>query len=167
MARQVISHAFGASARRGPTARSESNSQSATLLIRRLLSYPVERERGAERSDVELVPFASALLQCRVTWDRAFGLVLAVDPVWSLLLLVYVRQANSSGVTVASLWDLPVIGPGTVLVRWIMKLIGDGILELAEECAGDAEPVVRLSPDGLHKMEHWLRSAKAEFGRLD
>lgn len=166
MARPVISNMSGSSIGRGQSVDGESNSRSATLLISRLLNYPINRERGAEKSDAELVPLASALLQCRLTWDRAVGLDLSLDPVWSILLLIYARQANSPGLAVASLGDLPVIGPGTVLVRWTTKLVSDGILELAEDCARDAEPVVRLSPDALHKMEDWLRAAKAEFARL-
>jgi hypothetical protein len=165
MARQGISNTSDTSTVVGRLADGQSNSRSATALIGRLLNYPVVHDR-TERPDAELVPLASALLQCRLTLDLAVGPDLSLDPVWSLLLFVYVRQANGPGVDVASLSNLPAIAPGTVLLRWTIKLINDGILELAQVSLRDAEPVVRLSSDALHNMDDWLRGARAELGRL-
>jgi hypothetical protein len=166
MGRREISDPSDTSTVGGRSVARQSSAGSVPLLIGRLSSYPIERERRVERPDAGLVPLASALLQCRLKLDRAIGRDLSIDSVWSILLFVYVRQADSSGVDVASLSNLPTIAPGTVLLRWTMTLVSDGILELAEDSVRDAGPVVRLSSDALHNMDDWLRAAKAELARL-
>jgi hypothetical protein len=162
MAREVISITSTRSSRCGQSA--DRRSKSATSLISRLLNHSFAGRSNWEKPEAELARLASALLQCRIAWDRALGLNLALDPVWSMLLLVYVRQLNSPGVPIASLSNLPIAGPDTVILRWTIKLVDEGILELAEDRAGGAEPVVQLSPDALYKIEEWLRASKAEFG---
>jgi hypothetical protein len=165
MGSALMSNFQGSSDRNRKPPAEESNSKSMALLIDRLLSHPISREPQA-RSDAKLVPCASAFLQARMTWDRALRIELSIDPVWSMLLVIYVRQATDPGIKVASLLDLPWIGPSTVLVRWATKLVTDGILELAEDRSSDAGKIVRLSFDGLHKIENWLRSSTAEVARL-
>jgi hypothetical protein len=141
------------------------NSKLATL-ISRLLSHARVGESEREKPQPELVPLASALLQCRLTWDHAIGFGRSVDPVWIMLLFVYVRQAEGPDLSLASLSDLSVVGPRTVVVRWTTALVSAGTLELAGECSSGTDTVVRLSSHGLHKIENWLRAISAELARL-
>ena len=164
MAREVISITSARPSRSGQSA--DRDSKSATSLISRLLNHSVAGRCNEEKPEAELARLASALLQCRIAWDRALGLNLTLDPVWSVLLFVYVRQLDSPGVPIAWLSDLPMAGPDTVILRWTIKLVDEGILELAEDSAGGAERVVQLSPDALHKIEEWLRASKAELEAL-
>ena len=113
MGSALMSNFQGSSDRNRQPPEEESNSKSMALLIDRLLSHPISREPQA-RSDAKLVPCASAFLQSRITWDQAFRIDLSIDPVWSMLLVIYVRQATDVGITVASLLDLSWIGPSTI-----------------------------------------------------
>jgi len=134
-----------------------------TLLISRLLNHPVVQNRRDPKANAELVALATALLQSRILWDRALQLEMSLDPVWTILLLVYVRQAESAALSISQLRDLRAIAPVTVLLRWVTKLVSDDILEIAENGRREDERVVRLSPDALRRVEDWLMTAKDEL----
>jgi hypothetical protein len=137
---------------------------SVTALTDRLRSYGIVRDRGTEKPDTDLVRLASALLECRMMLDPALGLTLSIDAVW-LLLLIYIRQAEAPGVTLAALSESPITGSGTVTLRWTAKLVNDRLVQLSENSERPAEPFVRLSSVGFTKLESWLRTSQSHLGR--
>jgi len=143
--------------------RTRDTSRSATALIDRLLKFTVVRGRAPEKPDQDLVPLATALVKCKAMWRRMVASDECTIPEYGILLLAYVRQAENSGLPLRSLAGLREIGPDTVLLRWAAKLLGDGMLELAQAESRPAETCVRLSSDGLRRVETWLHSAKADI----
>jgi hypothetical protein len=99
-------------------------------------------------------------------WGRVVASDGFTDPAYGIVLLAYVRQAESDGLPLKSLAALREIGPDTVLLRWAAKLLGDGTLELAEAASRPEETFVRLSSDGMRRLEAWLHSTKADIGSV-
>lgn len=141
-------------------------SNGAMRLMNGLLNYPMARGPSAAQPDCALAPLASALFQSRLAWERNVGPEYSGDPVWSILLLIYEQQAERGGLEVSSFPDLPMFAPDTVLVRWTMKLISDGVAELAKDTARKGEPVLRLTSEGVSRIERWLQTTKAVLGTV-
>lgn len=72
------------------------------------------------------------------------------------MLYVYVGNGQNANLSVTSLSNSPGVGPTTVALRWMAKLLDDGVLELTQGASLAGEPIVRLSFDALTKLEEWL-----------
>jgi hypothetical protein len=132
------------------------------LLLQKLLAFPTARRGDSRSADKRLVPVASVLLKSQLTLAEAFGWESCLSPLQPLLLLVYVRQGRGSEISLRSLCHTPVLGPGSVALRWTAKLLADGVLELT----GASEPddrLLRLSSEAVSTLERRLRDINSEF----
>ena len=132
-------------------------------LVRHLLSFPLARHEKPRKADRRLVELASAILDAETARRDYFSSDLLEQPVWTLMLLAYVRHGQSAGIAVDSLCESPAIGPVRVVLRWTARLLSDGLFELAENQSCSGGPVVRLSPDAMDNLEDWLRLTGARF----
>lgn len=126
-------------------------------LLRRVLSFRTHCNANLPKLDTGLAEFASAILDAQALRGRCISPDLVADPAWAMVLTVYVGETRSSGVSVLSLRDSPVIGPSTVTLRWILKLLDDGVFQLIENESQLDLPLVRLSSDARSDVEKWLR----------
>lgn len=126
-------------------------------LIQRLLALPTAAERMPVTPDGRLLHVASVLLNSQLTIAQAFNRELCYSPAQLILLLVYVQHGQRRDVSIRSLGTFTSVGPATVALRWAAKLVGDGILEVAEAQEVD-DRLLRLTSDGACGLEHWLRS---------
>ena len=139
-----------------PQSRVINESDREEVLVGRLLTYPVALKPSSGAPDSRLVYVASVLLDSRLTLVRAFNWETCDSSALRILLFVYVRQGEDKELSIRSLRNLSVLGPGTVSLRWTAKLLDDGILELLV----GAEPedrLIRFTADGIRGIEHWLR----------
>lgn len=125
-------------------------------LIQKLLALPTTSQRRSETPEDRLVHVASVLLTSQLALAQAFSWDVCCSPVQRIMLFVYLRQGQGRDTSIRSLCSFPILGPGTVALRWAAKLLSDGILELAE-AAESSDRLIRLTPDGVRGLEHWLR----------
>jgi hypothetical protein len=125
-------------------------------LIRRFLALPLTPQKISRAPDERLVHVAAVLLTSQLTLAQSFNWELCYSPIQRILLHVYVRQGQGRKSSIRSLCDFPILGPGTVALRWAAKLVGDGILELAA-AEEPSDRLIQLTSDGLAGLEHWLR----------
>ena len=134
------------------------------LLIERLLALPADPRGRPADLDRRLVRVASVLLDSDLLLERAFNWGSWLAPVQRILLLVYVRQGQGRDISIRSLRDLSILGPGTVALRWTAKLVGDGIVEMFDAGVA-ADRLLRLSTRGVGALERWLGSIDSGLGR--
>lgn len=136
------------------------NSSSKTSLIRQVLNFPVVQRDKPQKADARLVSVASSLLDAHLRRGRYFSADSFSDPAWIIMLYVYVENGQNANLSVTSLSNSPGVGPATVALRWMAKLLDDGVLELTQGASLAGEPIVRLSFDALTKLEEWLAEVR-------
>jgi len=126
------------------------------LLIQRFLGLPKASDRRLVTHDERIAHVGSVLLTSQLVLAQAFSGEICCSPVQRILLFVYLREARGRDTSIRSLCNFPILGPGTVALRWAAKLISDGILELTD-AAEASDRLIRLTPDGVTGLERWLR----------
>lgn len=133
------------------------------LLFQKLLAFPVAPRGEPRTADSHLVHVASVLLKSELTIAGAFGWESCSSPLQRLVFLVYVGEGEGDDIPLRSLSDNSILGPASVALRWVAKLLADGIFELA---AGPdpGNPLVRLTSDAASMLEQLLSNIYSELG---
>lgn len=139
-------------------------SQRHHLLIQRLLARPTSLKLDSAAPDARLVQVASILLDGQLRLEEIFGWELCYSPVQRILFFTYVRQGQSRDTSIRSLCSTPVLGPGSVVLRWAAKLLDDRVLELTP-AADPCDRLIRLTSEGVFGLEQSLRFIESEIVR--
>jgi hypothetical protein len=134
----------------------------AASLVQRLLAFPAASAKETRSPNRRLVNVASALLKSLVLFGERFGSDFCDSCSQRILLLVYLRQGQSGHLSPQSLYDSPTLGPTAVTLRWTIKLLGDGVLELVVTPEPD-ERLIRLNSTALDRLEGWLSDVDLEL----
>jgi len=165
MAPQQLSIIKGGAERREAPAREHGESNREQMLIERFLALPARPRTRAASPDERLVRLGSILLNSQAVLAEALGCESCSSPMERILLFLYVQQGQGRVTSLRSLCNSPVLSPGTVALRWAAKLYGDRDLELIE-AAEPGERFIRLTSDGVCRLEQWLRFIDSEFMRM-
>jgi len=165
MAPRQLSIVNGRAGGTGAPLRSDPESDRTQALIQRFLALPTRPPTTGAKTNQRLVRLASILLNAQAMLAEAFDCAFAHSSIERLLLYLYVRQGQGTVTSLCSLCNAPLLRPGTVALRWAAKLQADRVLELTEADEAD-DRFIRLTPDGVCRLERWLRFIDGEFARV-
>lgn len=131
--------------------------------MRRVLTFPVTPKASLPRPDPDLAGLASALLDTQAMRGHYFSSDLFADPAWAMVLFVYASQGRRAGLSLDSLRDSQLVGPATVTLRWILKLVDEGVFQLVGDGPQPGNTFVQTSSDALKNLEKWLRLFQARI----
>lgn len=124
------------------------------LLLRRIAELPLAPAEGRSAPEAALIPLAAVLLESDVTFGKVFGGACCGASAQRLLLAVYVSEGQGFDLSLASLRNSAAFEPPAVALRWALKLLADGVLQLV---AGvDGERAFRVAPAARIELDHWL-----------
>jgi hypothetical protein len=144
--------------------RSDPESDRAQALIQRFLALPTRPWTTGAKIDQRLVRLASILQSAQAMLAEAFDCAFAHSSIEQVLLFLYVRQGQGRATSLRSLCSAPLLRPGTVALRWAAKLHADAALELTEADETN-DRFIRLTSDGVGRLERWLRFIDCEVVR--
>jgi len=152
---------------RGPDVpmRGDPESDRTQALIQRFLALPTRPRTTGAKIDQRLVRLASILQSARAMLAESFDCAFAHSSMEQVLLFLYVRQGQGRSTSLRSLCSVPLLRPGAVALRWSAKLHADRVVELTEADEAD-DRFIRLTPDGVCRLERWLRFIDGEFARV-
>lgn len=115
----------------------------------------------AMQADRRLLQGASGLVLARNLWKQRrlrtqwFGNVEFGEPAWDMLLDLYAAQRSGRRVSISSLCIASGVPPTTAL-RWIQKMIDDGVFRREADLNDGRRFFVRLSPEATRAMDSYL-----------
>ena len=96
-----------------------------------------------------------AALRARRLRDGFFGEGLFEDPAWDMLLDLFAAELEGARVSVSSLCIAAAVAPTTAL-RWLNRLVGEGLLERRPDTQDKRRAFVALSAAGSEAMRGYL-----------
>ena len=94
-------------------------------------------------------------LRARRLRDGFFGAGLFEDPAWDMLLDLFAAELEGARVSISSLCIAAAVAPTTAL-RWLNRLVTDGLLERRPDPQDRRRAFVVLSPRGAGAMRSYL-----------
>jgi hypothetical protein len=134
------------------------------LLLRRIAELPTARPAERSAPDAGLIGLAATLLESDVTFGAAFGEACCGTSAKRLLLAVYVAEGQNCDLSLAALAASRTFDPFAVTLRWALKLLADGLLELVQ-CPG-GERALRVSPMARIELDQWLTRTRMAMSSI-
>jgi hypothetical protein len=119
-------------------------------------------EERLTKEEVRAVELARSIYRLRRRREAIFGNALFAEPGWDILLDLYLAAKEKRRVSVSCACIASVV-PATTALRWIQQLEKESVI-VREIDRNDARRFhLRLTPEGLGKMEALLGEALALF----
>ena len=109
------------------------------------------------RKSVDAPALARRLIKQRREREALLGTRLLGEPVWDMLLDLYVAHAEGKPVSVTSLCIASNVPPSTAL-RWVSAMEEDGMILRESDAKDGRRSHLRLTPRTAAQMETLLRS---------
>ena len=118
-------------------------------------SHAPGRQPPSEPEFDRLHALARNIYRLRRRREAIFGKALFADPAWDLLLDLYIARREARPICVSSAC-IAAAAPVTTALRWIRQLENDGLVRRDLDPKDNRRSYLRLSRDGLTRMEDLL-----------
>ncbi len=128
------------------------------MLLERFLDWPASSDERPEL-EAELVELADKVYKLRRERDRIFSEGLFADPVWDILLDLYLAAGRGRDVAISSAC-LAASVPSTTGLRHIDRMVRAGLVERRSHPNDNRSALLGLTQSGRTKMSLWLGRLK-------